>query len=180
MKRNYKDEITSDSAAPPHTNNIAFIHQDDQFFSMLTVQETLRLAASLRLQQSNLNQTVLYARVEEVIQAMALQHVSSSFIGDTAKRGISGGERKRLAVASELLGSPRILLADEPTSGLDSFQAYSIMSHLSSLAKEKDMCIVCAIHQPRSTIWSLFDDILLLAEGRVAYMGPRGDVIPYF
>ena len=83
-------------------------------------------------------------------------------------------------MASELLGNPSLLLADEPTSGLDSFQSYGIMSYLSNLAKQKQMSVVCAIHQPRSSIWSLFDDILLLASGRVVYMGPRDEVIPYF
>lgn len=74
-----------------------------------------------------------------------------------------------------------MLLADEPTSGLDSFQAYSIMLHLSQLAKLKKMSILCAIHQPRSSIWNLFDDIILLAPGGlVVYSGSRLSMIDYF
>ena len=166
--------------SPASVSDVAFIHQDDQFFSMLTVEETLKLAAALRLQSTPKHTENVASLVDDVMQALSLKHVAKSFVGDPTKRGISGGERKRLAVASELLGNPSLLLADEPTSGLDAFQAYGIMSYLSSLAKQKKMSVVCAIHQPRSSIWGLFDDILLLASGRLIYMGPREEVIPYF
>lgn len=170
-------KISKNSAGP---SDVAFIHQDDQFFSMLTVEETLRLAAALRLQSAHKDLSNVAILVDNVMQALSLKHVAGSFVGDPTKRGISGGERKRLAVASELLGNPSLLLADEPTSGLDSFQAYGIMSYLSNLAKQNRMSVVCAIHQPRSSIWGLFDDILLLASGRVIFMGPRDEAIPYF
>lgn len=165
---------------PASVTDVAFIHQEDQFFRMLTVEETLKLAAALRLQSAPRHTSNISSLVDDVMQALSLKHVAKSFVGDPTKRGISGGERKRLAVASELLGNPSLLLADEPTSGLDSFQAYGIMSYLSNLAKQKQMSVVCAIHQPRSSIWELLDDILLLACGRVIYMGPREEVIPYF
>ena len=172
--------------------NTAFIYQDDHFFSMLTVEETLYLAASLRLSTNNnhnnkqaysSNTTVITPKkqlIHDLLDTLDLKKVSHNRVGDINKRGISGGERKRLSVASELLGHPSILLADEPTSGLDSFQAYSIMLHLSYLSKMKSMCVLCSIHQPRSSIWGLFDDILLLAEGQVVYFGPRTRVLTYF
>jgi ABC-type multidrug transport system ATPase subunit len=158
-----------------HDSEVAFIHQDDQFFSMLSVEETLSFASSLHV---GTNSTPV--KISDIIHSMALHHVAKTYVGSPGKRGISGGERKRLAVASELVGNPSLLLADEPTSGLDSFQAYSIMMHLSTLAKTKQISIVCAIHQPRSSIWGLFDDIILLASGQVAYHGPRDQIISYF
>ena len=172
--------------------NTAFIYQDDHFFSMLTVEETLYLAASLRLSTNNNHNKQAYSSntttnitpkkqlIHDLLDTLDLKKVTYNRVGDINKRGISGGERKRLSVASELLGHPSILLADEPTSGLDSFQAYSIMLHLSYLSKMKSMCVLCSIHQPRSSIWGLFDDILLLAEGQVVYFGPRTTVLTYF
>ena len=88
---------------------VAFIHQDDHFFSMLSVEETLHLASSLRTIShyfDNQNYTAyLKHSIEEVTKNLALHNIAKTLIGDPMKRGISGGERKRLAVASELLGT---------------------------------------------------------------------------
>ena len=155
----------------------AFIYQDDSFFSQISVRETLQLAASLRL----FNETS-QAAIEEIIQFLALDKVADNYVGDIVNRGISGGERKRLAVACELLGtSPALLIADEPSSGLDSFQATQVLQLLKKIAVQKNVAVVCTIHQPRSSIWNVFDDIMLLGPGgHVIYHGPRDQVVPYF
>jgi ABC-type multidrug transport system ATPase subunit len=155
----------------------AFIYQDDSFFSQISVRETLQLAASLRL----FNETS-QAAINEIIQFLSLDKVADNYVGDIVNRGISGGERKRLAVACELLGtSPALLIADEPSSGLDSFQATQVLQLLKKIAVEKNVAVVCTIHQPRSSIWNVFDDIMLLGPGgHVIYHGPRDQVVPYF
>ena len=159
------------------SEKIAFIYQEDSFFSQLTVRETLQLAASLRLYDS-VSQTL----ISEIIQYLALTHVADSLVGDIISRGISGGERKRLAVGCEMLGTaPSLLVADEPSSGLDSFQAKQVVLLLRKIAIEKNIAVVCAIHQPRSSIWSIFDDILLLGPGGVViYHGSRDQALAYF
>jgi ABC-type multidrug transport system ATPase subunit len=87
-------------------------------------------------------------------------------------RGISGGERKRVSVAVELVVRPSVLLLDEPTSGLDSTTALSLIQTLRELATTGGHAIVVIIHQPRTTIYNLFDHLLLLSKGQVVYNGP--------
>ena len=77
---------------------------------------------------------------------------------------------KRLAFASEVLTNPAIFFCDEPTSGLDSFMAVSVVDTLCTLAKQ-GRTVICTIHQPSSQIVEMFDKILLMAEGRTAYLG---------
>ena len=93
--------------------------------------------------------------------------------------GISGGEKRRLAFASEILTNPSILFCDEPTSGLDSYMAISITESMKSLAK-KGKTIICTIHQPSSEIFEMFDRICLLSEGRLAFQGSRIEAIQFF
>jgi ABC-type multidrug transport system ATPase subunit len=86
------------------------------------------------------------------------------------KKGISGGEKRRLAFACEVLTNPLILFCDEPTSGLDSFIALSVVECMKNLAKQ-GRTIICTIHQPSSEIFELFDRLCLLSEGKLAFNG---------
>lgn len=105
---------------------------------------------------------------------MNLKKCENTLIGSEMIKGISGGEKRRLAFASEVLTNPSILYCDEPTSGLDSFMAVSVVESMKSLAKQ-GKTIVCTIHQPSSEIFELFDKFCLLAEGRLAFIGsPQG------
>jgi ABC-type multidrug transport system ATPase subunit len=169
--------IDSSSGVPLKKEDVAFIYQDDSFFSQLSVRETLQLAASLRLYKDASEETI-----EEILRFLGLDKVADSHVGDIVTRGISGGERKRLAVACEMLGTaPALLIADEPSSGLDSFQATQVIMLLKRIAAEKNIAVVCSIHQPRSSIWNVFDDILLLGPGgHVIYHGPRSEILAYF
>lgn len=94
-------------------------------------------------------------------------------------KGISGGERRRLAFASEVITNPSILFCDEPTSGLDSFMAMSIVDSMRNLAK-KGKTIICTIHQPSSEVYEMFDRLFLMAEGRVAFCGDLADAQKFF
>lgn len=173
----FSGEMHSSDGNKLISEKIAFIYQEDSFFSQLTVRETLQLAASLRLYDF-----VSQSLINEIIHYLALTHVADSLVGDIISRGISGGERKRLAVGCEMLGTaPSLLVADEPSSGLDSFQAKQVVLLLRKIAVEKNIAVVCTIHQPRSSIWGIFDDILLLAPGGlVIYHGPRDQALAYF
>ncbi|KAL5553380.1 hypothetical protein UlMin_040781 [Ulmus minor] len=151
----------------------AFVRQEDLFFSQLTVRETLSLAAELQLPEI----ATVEARdeyVNNLLFKLGLVNCADSIVGDAKVRGISGGEKKRLSVACELIASPSVIFADEPTTGLDAFQAEKVMETLRQLAQDGHT-VICSIHQPRSSVYSKFDDIVLLSEGALVYAGPARD-----
>ena len=89
---------------------------------------------------------------------------------DTRAHSLLLGERKRLSIGCELLGAPNLLFLDEPTSGLDAFQAQRVVEALRELAAA-GTTVVMSIHQPRGASFELFDDLLLLSEGKLVYLG---------
>lgn len=98
---------------------VGYVTQDSAFFSSLTVRETLRYAARLRLPEEMAVEEK-YRRVEDVIEQLDIGSCADSRVGDGSQGGISGGERRRLAIGVELLFDPACIMLDEPTSGLDS------------------------------------------------------------
>lgn len=86
---------------------------------------------------------------------------------------------KRVSFAAEVLTNPSLMFCDEPTSGLDSFMALNVIQVLNGLA-QKGKTIICTIHQPSSELYSMFDKLLLLAEGRVAFLGTPDDADTFF
>ncbi len=125
--------------------------------------------------------TTTHSRVATCLSLFALitvTQVQDQRIGSVGSRGVSGGERKRTAVANELVTAPSMLFLDEPTSGLDSTTALLLVQTLRSLC-DRGMTIVCCIHQPRENIFMLFDRLLLLASGRTSYFGPSGSCREY-
>ncbi|MGA1354986.1 MAG: ABC transporter permease, partial [Candidatus Limnocylindrus sp.] len=106
----------------------------------------------------------------------------AALVGDGVHQGISGGERRRLSVGVILMGEPLLLLADEPTTGLDASQSAHVVQLLRNLAIERQVPVVASLHQPRSSIWGLLDDLLLLGPaGVVIYHGAGGDAaLSYF
>jgi len=121
------------------------------------------------------------AKVDEVLQELGISHIANSRIGTDTSRGISGGERKRLAIATELIIDPSILMLDEPTSGLDSYSASSLITTLSNLAHGvKRRTIIMSIHQPRSDIYHKFDYLMVLSKGRLVYYGQAHEALSFF
>ena len=147
-----------------------YVQQEDLFIPSLTVREHLMFQARLTLEAS-LTTAERERRVEEVVGQVGLTSVVDAMIGDQKLKGISGGEKKRLSFAAEFLSNPSVLFCDEPTSGLDSFMAANIMELLREFSR-LGKTVVCTIHQPSSQIFTRFDSLLLLAEGRTAYLGP--------
>lgn len=193
MWKNTNNAFTKDVAMFTRlsSDEIAVVPQDYSFFEMLTVKETLLLSARIRdvmdagmaKDRGVKKDGYILEQVETIMRNLSLLKISNSQVGDPFNtRGISGGERKRLSIACELLGDEKkLIIADEPTSGLDSFQAQLTVNLLRQLAVDKDIAVVCSIHQPRSAIWSMFDDIVLLTPwGKVAYYGKREDIESYF
>ncbi|EMS45939.1 ABC transporter G family member 7 [Triticum urartu] len=158
---------------------IAYVRQEDIFFSQLTVRETLSLAAELQLHDT-MSPERKEKYVNDLLFRLGLVNSADSIVGDAKVRGISGGEKKRLSLACELIASPSVIFADEPTTGLDAFQAEKVMETLRQLA-EDGHTVICSIHQPRGSVYSKFDDIVLLSEGEVVYMGPaKEEPLKYF
>lgn len=138
----------SDSSAAVPT--VGFVPQQDILPAKLTVFEAILFAARLRLPESiPLSEQV--ARVDDVIEKLGLSHVRNVRIGDGEKRGISGGEMRRVSIGLELVARPDILLLDEPTSGLDSVSASKVARVLHGLAHdpENPTAVIASIHQPR-------------------------------
>jgi ATP-binding cassette, subfamily G (WHITE), eye pigment precursor transporter len=151
--------------------------QDDSLIGSLTVFESLDYVARLKL--PHLTKDQRRERIDKIIKQLRLWKVRDSLIGTQFRRGISGGEKRRVAIGVELVTSPSILFLDEPTSGLDGASAYTVMKNIIDLGK-MGCSIICTIHQPRSNIFSLFDQLLLLSTGQVAYMGPAASAMTYF
>ncbi|OWZ19179.1 ABC transporter [Phytophthora megakarya] len=157
----------------------AYVMQEDLFHATLTVREHLILQARLRMSGS-FSQEQYVGRVDTLLEEFGLSKSKDTLIGGWMQRGISGGERKRLALATELLTNPSVLFADEPTSGLDSFMAKSVVQQLRRLAVHEGRTVVATIHQPSSEVFALFDRLELLADGATIYQGKAADVVEYF
>ncbi|KAI5808588.1 hypothetical protein DFH27DRAFT_539705 [Peziza echinospora] len=156
-----------------YKNVIGFVDQEDTMMPTLTVYETILNSALLRL-PSDMAYNAKLSRVLEVMGELGIMHIKDQLIGseESGLRGISGGEKRRVGIACELVTSPSILFLDEPTSGLDSFNAYNVIECLVTLAKTYNRTVIFTIHQPRSNIVALFDQLILLAKGKMVYSGP--------
>lgn len=157
---------------------IAHVRQDDRLLPHLTVRETLVFVAKLRL-PTHFTKAQRDKRVDDVIAELRLRQCANTRVGNDYVRGVSGGERRRVSIAVQLLWNPGILILDEPTSGLDSFTAHNLVITLSRLARGNRL-ILLSVHQPRSDIFQLFDLVVLLSSGSAVYCGAARDMVPYF
>jgi ABC-type multidrug transport system ATPase subunit len=157
---------------------IGFVPQDDLLMEDLTVFRNLYLNAKLCL--SNLTEKEILRRVNQVLVDLDLDEIKHLKVGNPLKKVISGGQRKRLNIALELVREPSILFVDEPTSGLSSMGSEKVMLLLKEQAL-KGRLVIVNIHQPYSDIYKLFDRFLILdKEGHVIYKGNPIDAITYF
>jgi ABC transport system ATP-binding/permease protein len=157
---------------------IGFVPQDDLLFEELTVWENLHFNARLCLDGQN-DQEVDQA-VTKVLQELELYEYRDLQVGSPLKKFISGGQRKRLNIALELIREPSVLYVDEPTSGLSSMDSEKVMLLLKHQARQGKLVIV-NIHQPSSDIFKLFDKLWIMDKGgRIIYTGNPLDAIIYF
>ncbi|CAI5468141.1 unnamed protein product [Closterium sp. Yama58-4] len=172
--RNLTGEISL-NGAPVKGDTIrrlsAYVMQDDLMFPALTVRETLMYAAELRLPPT-VSRAEKAEKVRRLIRLLGLTKVENSKVGDENHRGISGGERKRVAIGVEMIGDPKILFLDEPTSGLDSTSAFRVVKVIKRIAVRTWSIVVMVLHQPSFRLLGLLDRLLLLGAGRMLFFGP--------
>ncbi|XP_050321240.1 ATP-binding cassette sub-family G member 1 [Bactrocera neohumeralis] len=160
-------------------NNLAYrkvscyIPQDFALLDLLTVQETMSDSMDLKL-PSETKSEEKEKIVNDIIRILNMEKCRHRLV-----RNLSGGERKRLSIAIELVTNPPIMFFDEPTSGLDSVSSLQIINYLKQLALDGRI-IVCVIHQPSSKLMKLFDDVIVMSRGNLVYSGPKADMIPTF
>lgn len=163
--------------------NMALLEQEVPFFSELTVSETVIFAA--QLEGLSLRKAALVA--EKLLNRLRLGEVSQRRVGEryigSSGHGLSGGEQRRLALACALAGEDdaaqlKALLADEPTTGLDTFQAAEMVQLLAELGQSRQCATIMTIHQPRSSVWAMIEDVLLLGPGgRAVFCGSRTEIL---
>jgi ABC-type multidrug transport system ATPase subunit len=154
-----------------------FVTQDDNLLPLLTVRETILFAARFRL-RSDVTARERNERVEALMQELGLSEVADSYVGggdaemsSSSSRGVSGGERKRVSIAVDIVHDPPVLLLDEPTSGLDSRSAMDVLALLHEVARARRQVVVLSIHQPSYRMLGYISSLLLLSRGAVAHFG---------
>jgi ABC-type multidrug transport system ATPase subunit len=164
--------------APKLEGVIGYVPQDDLLFEDLTVSENLYYNTSLCM--ANLDAEERARRVEAMLDELQQIHTQDLKVGSPLDKTISGGQRKRLNIAMELIREPAILFVDEPTSGLSSSDSENVMALLKAQATKGKLVIV-VIHQPSSRIFNMFDKLWVLDQGgRPIYDGNPLDAIVYF
>eukprot|EP00599_Poterioochromonas_sp_BG-1_P003195 CAMPEP_0173133204 /NCGR_PEP_ID=MMETSP1105-20130129/595_1 /TAXON_ID=2985 /ORGANISM="Ochromonas sp., Strain BG-1" /LENGTH=1323 /DNA_ID=CAMNT_0014044843 /DNA_START=330 /DNA_END=4298 /DNA_ORIENTATION=+ len=153
-------------------NSIGYVPQDDFLMGEISARETL---ANVLYMKEGKTADGAAGEVQEVLKTFGLDHVADTIIGTVFVRGLSGGQRKRVEVCSELISPPTVLLLDEPTSGLDGAIAYEVINAIKELLKRKkgEVSVIMSIHQPNSRILELFDHILLLSGEQAGATGSK-------
>ncbi|KAJ2065542.1 (ABC) transporter [Coemansia sp. S155-1] len=171
-------DLISDVTTDEFHRMSGYVDQQDLHVATATVFEAVMTSALLRLPRT-LSVAAKEEKVREVLAELGLWSVRDSKIGKNGARGISGGEMRRVSIACELVTSPSIIFLDEPTSGLDAYNAFVVMDTLSQLARRYGRTIICTIHQPRTDIFSMFDQLIVLAAGQMCYSGPAAEISGY-
>ncbi|CAN1775562.1 ABC transporter G family member 20 [Linum perenne] len=156
----------------------AYVMQDDLLFPMLTVEETLMFAAEFRLPRS-ISKSKKKARVQALIDQLGLRSAANTVIGDEGHRGVSGGERRRVSIGTDIIHDPILLFLDEPTSGLDSTSAFMVAKVLQRIA-ESGSIVMMTIHQPSYRILGLLDRLIFLSHGQTVYSGSPTSLPEFF
>jgi len=175
-----------------------FVDQEDTLMATLTVWEVLLLSAQLRCPRT-MTDKQKQQRVLQIMTELRIDHLRSVKVGlsgstgksllerisfgrikGSARRGLSGGEKRRVSIAVELVTSPAILFLDEPTSGLDAYNASKVVQCLKNLAGDFGRTVIMTIHQPRSNIFAMIDYVILLSRGTCMFSGQRELIVPHF
>ncbi|XP_037957708.1 ATP-binding cassette sub-family G member 4 [Teleopsis dalmanni] len=149
-----------------------YIMQNDMLDPHFTVSEIMMLAAHLKLGNELKNEQKLEV-IDEILCMLRLNNARN-----TKALRLSGGEKKRLCIALELVNNPPVVFLDEPTTGLDdlsSSQCIALLRRLSHAGRT----IICSIHTPSAKLFDMFDNVYILAEGECIYQGASSNVVPY-
>ncbi|XP_030240477.1 ATP-binding cassette sub-family G member 4 [Drosophila navojoa] len=152
--------------------NVAFITQDTSLQSFLSVKEAMHFAANLKI-GTHMSPAAKKERVLSILVAIGMYESRNTHTGN-----LSGGQRKRLAIALELVNNPPVLVLDEPTSGLDSSTCNQLITLLKKLAVE-GRNVIFTIHQPSALTFSMFDHLYAIAEGQCIFAGGPQNLVPF-
>ncbi|HUO34641.1 MAG TPA: FHA domain-containing protein [Candidatus Acidoferrum sp.] len=161
---------------------MGYVPQDDIVHSQLTVREALYFSAKLR---TDLSDAEIDKRIDTVLEELGIRDKKNSLIGSPERKTLSGGQRKRVNIALELVTDTPVLFLDEPTSGLSSYDAEGVIDLLKRLARD-GKTIITTIHQPSLSVFRKFDDLIMISRdpggtGAMAYFGPAyPDSIRFF
>ncbi|KAH7352813.1 hypothetical protein KP509_19G065500 [Ceratopteris richardii] len=188
----------------------AYISQHDTQYGMMTVRETLDFSSRCQGVGSRYEMLTELARREKaagikpdvdmdifmkamsmegqqgnivtdyILKMLGLDICADTIVGDQMKRGISGGQRKRVTTGEMLVGPAKALFMDEISTGLDSSTTFQIVKCLRQTVHVMDATMLVSLLQPAPETYELFDDVILLAEGQIVYQGPREHVLDFF
>jgi len=152
---------------------MSYVPQDDIVHAQLTVREALYFSAKLR---TDLRDAEIESRIDKVLGSLGIQDKKNTIIGSPERKVLSGGQRKRVNIAMELIAAAPVIFLDEPTSGLSSYDAENVVQVLKKLALEGNT-IITTIHQPSLDIFKQFDNLIMISRdtggcGALAYFGP--------
>ena len=152
---------------------MSYVPQDDIVHAQLTVREALYFSAKLR---TDLKDEEIGQRIDKVLEGLGIPDKKNTVIGSPEKKVLSGGQRKRVNIAMELINDTPVIFLDEPTSGLSSYDAEGVIQMLKALSKE-GKTIITTIHQPSTEIFRQFDGLIMIGRdrggrGALAYFGP--------
>ncbi|KAJ9553698.1 hypothetical protein OSB04_017743 [Centaurea solstitialis] len=115
-----------------------------------------------------------------VLKILGLDICADIMVGNDMRRGISGGQKKRVTTGEMLVGPAKVFFMDEISTGLDSSTTYQIVKYMKQMVHTMDVTMIISLLQPAPETFELFDDIILLSEGQIVYQGPREDVLEFF
>ncbi|KNC85763.1 hypothetical protein SARC_02067 [Sphaeroforma arctica JP610] len=180
----YTGEITVNGHSPDKYFNrmTSYVPQADYGSGLDKVSESAMFASKMKAyyKADQANAALRQQHLDFLLKVLGLSHIANSFIGDGQTRGISGGQRRRLTLLKGLITGPGIAFLDEPTSGLSSTDSETCVRALKNLAKLTGTTFIVVIHQPKSTVFEMFDHLLLLSQGKAVYNGLRSEAQDYF
>jgi len=174
----YLGGVRVDPRNREHRKLFGYVAQEDSLHETSTAREALRFSAKLRLPRTTTDDQI-EVLVNKNLKALGLEDAADTIIGGGFKKGISGGQKKRVSIGVELIASPSIIFLDEPTSGLDSYAAAQVMRLLDDVAKAGNI-VLFTIHQPSSKVFSSFDNLIILNTGQIMHQGSVSNIAAEF
>mmetsp|Transcript_4213 Transcript_4213/g.4173 ORF Transcript_4213/g.4173 Transcript_4213/m.4173 type:complete len:627 (-) Transcript_4213:2886-4766(-) len=169
--------INKKVATPAELKEVSnYVEQEDSLIGSLTVKETVEFSAKF----ANIPKRYRGELVNEIISLLGLKNQKDLKIGTPLLKGISGGQKRRTSIASQVLGRPQILFLDEPTSGLDSVASREVINTLKKIAISERIIVIASIHQPSTFTFQLFDKVMFLSKGKPIYNGRVSEIPDYF
>jgi ABC-type multidrug transport system ATPase subunit/ABC-type multidrug transport system permease subunit len=157
---------------------VGYVTKEDNHLPLLTVRETIMLSINLRT-DAEMPLIIKRLRAELAMKMLGIAHVADSVVGDGNIRGISGGEKRRLSIALEIVAGHSVILADLPTNGLDSATSLSILRNTRQAARAGN-AVAYSIVQASPELYEQFDNVLCLCRNSAVFFGPPAEAVAFF